>query len=293
MAMPVESQKATRHIKHHFLPHPERKCRASLLASRVIILYSLLALFTLSFLKTVPGHIPGILGYASNINIQDLLEKTYQKRQEMSVPELAINPQLTSAAEKKAKHMFEYNYWAHIAPNGTDPWSFILGEKYDYLYAGENLAKNFTNSEDVVEAWYKSPSHRENLINGKYTEVGFATVNGVLDGYETTLVVQLFGRSRTAPQQIAVRGENTTTKSPVPVSKPKYTSVEPKLAIFPYVKTAVLSFAVFILILFLLDVWYSKRHAILKYTGHSLAHVIFISFAIIAMYISLTPGRII
>ena len=211
----------------------------------------------------------------------------------MSVPELAINPQLTSAAEKKAKHMFEYNYWAHIAPNGTDPWSFILGEKYDYLYAGENLAKNFTNSEDVVEAWYKSPSHRENLINGKYTEVGFATVNGVLDGYETTLVVQLFGRSRTAPQQIAVRGENTTTKSPVPVSKPKYTSVEPKLAIFPYVKTAVLSFAVFILILFLLDVWYSKRHAILKYTGHSLAHVIFISFAIIAMYISLTPGRII
>jgi uncharacterized protein YkwD len=73
-----------------------------------------------------------------------------------------------------------------FSPDGTEPWDFILGEKYDYIYAGENLAKNFSTFDDVVEAWYNSPSHKENLLNKNYTEMGFAIVNGELNGYETT-----------------------------------------------------------------------------------------------------------
>ncbi|MEK7165889.1 MAG: hypothetical protein AAB874_03745, partial [Patescibacteria group bacterium] len=48
-----------------------------------------------------------------------------------------------------------------------------------------------------VEAWVNSPTHRENLLRGDYQDIGFAVVNGVLNGEETTLVVQMFGKRLT------------------------------------------------------------------------------------------------
>jgi hypothetical protein len=62
-----------------------------------------------------------------------------------------------------------------------------------YAHAGENLAIHFTDSTEVVEAWMKSPTHRENIVNGKYTEIGVGTAKGTYEGYDTVYVVQLFG----------------------------------------------------------------------------------------------------
>lgn len=239
--------------------------------------------------------IPGVLGYASNINVNDLLTFTNDRRERDGVGALTINPKLTAAAQEKAKHMFTNNYWAHVAPDGTDPWSFIIGQGYDYLYAGENLAKNFSTSSDVVEAWYKSPSHRENLISDKYTDVGFAAVNGILDGYETTLVVQMFGKTRNAPAQIEVKGADKIAADTRLESVPSYTpSVQynPKVEIYVYAKFFSLIFASFLFVLFVMDMWYSKKHAILKFTGHSFAHTLFLIFAITIICMTLGPGRI-
>ena len=301
-------------LKHRVLPHPQKKQRATLLQSKAVFLYSLGVLFVFSFFRQVPTVLPGILGYASNITVSDLLKYTNQRRDSAGVGDLTINPKLTEAAQKKATHMFSKNYWAHVAPDGTEPWSFILGESYDYLYAGENLAKNFNDSKDVVEAWYKSPSHKENLISDKYTDVGFAVVNGVLDGYETTLVVQMFGKTRNAPAQVAVKDTSTNSavrsaqsEEPAVVEAPKISQPEPaavtpsqpvyspspKLDVFATTKLLILGFSVGMLGLFALDIWYSKKHAILKLTGHTFAHMVFLTFAIFAIYFALQPGRLI
>ncbi len=301
-------------LKQKILPHPQKKQRAVLLQSKAVFLYSLGVLLVFSFFRQVPTVLPGILGYASNITVSDLLKYTNQRREASGVASLTISPKLTEAAQKKATHMFAKNYWAHVAPDGTDPWSFILEANYDYLYAGENLAKNFNDSKDVVEAWYKSPSHRDNLINEKYTDVGFAVVNGVLDGYETTLVVQMFGRPKNAPAQVAVKGtENNTTardaqpEKTVVAEEPKISQPEPgmivvkqpiyspspKVDIFTTTKALILGFSFGMLGLFALDIWYSKKHAILKLTGHTFAHMTFLAFAIFAVYFALRPGRLI
>jgi hypothetical protein len=242
-----------------------------------------------------------VLSYASNITVADLLKYTNSKRATAGVEQLTVNAKLTSAAKTKADYMFKHNYWAHVAPDGTDPWSFIIDQDYDYLYAGENLAKNFNGSKEVVEAWYKSPTHRENLLSDKYTDVGFAAVNGILDGYETTLVVQMFGKTRTAPAQVEVKGtdqntvtrpaETTQTVPNVHISTP-VTALHP-INVYSTTKLVLVSFASVIFALFALDVWYSKKHAILKFTGHSFAHMVFLIFAISAVYFSLGPGRLI
>lgn len=321
-------------FKHHFLPHPKHKKRATLLNSHLVFLYSLILLIIFSFLKTTPNIKPGILGYASNINVNDLLKYTNNKRKAAGVAELKLNDKLSKAAQEKAKHMFKNNYWAHVAPDGTDPWTFIINADYDYIFAGENLAKNFNNSKDVVEAWFKSPSHKENLINPKYTDVGFAVVNGVLDGYETTLVVQMFGKPKAASTQIASAQDQRANQNlnqqytnnqpqkqepkeeepaqPLPTYtqgdfetnlankeeiKPAFNqeqiALKPKINIYKTNRFLVLSFSMFMLSLFSLDIWYSKKHSIAKLTAHTFAHMIFVIFAVTAVFLAIKPGRLI
>jgi hypothetical protein len=61
------------------------------------------------------------------------------------------------------------------------------------VHAGENLAIHFTDSSDVVGAWMDSPTHRANIMNGNYTEIGVGTAEGTYEGFKTMYVVQLFG----------------------------------------------------------------------------------------------------
>jgi hypothetical protein len=93
----------------------------------------------------------------------------------------------------KATDMFAKDYWAHVSPDGTTPWVWIRKAGYNYLYAGENLARGFDTSASVVNAWMNSPEHRANLLSSNYTDIGFAVQSGTLTGTETTLVVQEFG----------------------------------------------------------------------------------------------------
>jgi hypothetical protein len=75
---------------------------------------------------------------------------------------------------------------------------------YNYTYAGENLAMNFSEAEDALSAWLASPTHRDNILSQNYEDIGVAVVVGEINGTETTLVVQLFGQ-----RFVAIAGEET------------------------------------------------------------------------------------
>lgn len=290
---------------HHFLPHPETRQRAKLLSHAALLVYSLIMLVVLGMFHLLPKVAPGVLGYASNISIAELLSVTNEIRIENGLKAIATNPALMEAAEKKAEHMFENDYWAHIAPDGTAPWDFILLENYDYSYAGENLAKNYNTSEQVVDAWFKSPAHRENLLSEQYEEIGFAVVDGVLEGYETTLVVQLFGKAR-QPQQFASVFDESTGIAFEPLYEEEFvpseteavvrvlerTEVLPAIDVVTATKTITLLVGGFLLVLLLLDIWYTKKKAIPKITGHAFSHVIMLVFTIVGVWFALSPGKI-
>ena len=289
---------------YHFLPHPVHARRARLLSTSAFKAYTAFLILFFIGLNFVPRFAPGILGYASDISIKDLLHETNKKRGELGLEPLRINPVLSEAAQKKAEHMFQNNYWAHIAPDGTEPWDFILGEGYDYVYAGENLAKNFGTSDDVVEAWYNSSSHRENLLNDHYKEIGFAVVNGVLDGYETTLVVQMFGAPRGEGQMAAVYDEDEilqevegqTVYSEVTAGEPEV-AVGPA-EVLPTIDVAIVSkglsmvFGLFVIVLLGLDLWYTRKYGIVKLNGNTLAHITFLVISILSIWFLLKPGSV-
>ncbi|MCX6791822.1 MAG: CAP domain-containing protein, partial [Candidatus Gottesmanbacteria bacterium] len=176
-------------LRHFFIPHQTNNHRAKALHVDMLLAYVLLfALFNLG-IRAAHKVMPDILGYATDINVQQLLADTNAKRQEAGLSPVTLNNTLSVAAANKAADMFVKNYWAHNSPAGATPWDFITGAGYHYTVAGENLAKNFSTSGGVVDAWMASPSHRENLLKAGYRDVGLAVVNGTLAGEETTLVV--------------------------------------------------------------------------------------------------------
>lgn len=105
---------------------------------------------------------------------------------------LKINGQLSLSAQKKAQDMAEREYFGHKGPAGEDPWKWIENENYSYLIAGENLAVNFISPEKAVIAWMNSPSHRENLLNEKFTETGIGISQGYYKNKKATYIVQFF-----------------------------------------------------------------------------------------------------
>ena len=181
-------------IRHLFLPHYSNNQRPKLLHASSIFVLSVLLLSLSVALSVFRTSEKSVLGISFNISSQDLLALTNQERQSAGLSTLTLNNQLTQAAAGKAEDMMTNNYWAHISPTGITPWQFITNAGYHYTSAGENLARGFTTSADVANAWMASPEHRANVLSKSYQEVGFAVREGSLTGEsDTVLVVEMFG----------------------------------------------------------------------------------------------------
>ncbi|MFA5827931.1 MAG: CAP domain-containing protein [Candidatus Shapirobacteria bacterium] len=175
------------------IPQERNNHRALLLQPGFFGIFIALYLLNQSFIKSITIARPGILGYSSEITAQKVIDQTNLMRTKSGLPSLRYNPLLAQSAIAKANDMFQNNYWAHNSPSGKNPWSFFKESGYQYSVAGENLAKDFYDTDSMLKAWMKSPTHRANIIHAKYKEIGVGVVNGVLGGVKTTLVVQHFG----------------------------------------------------------------------------------------------------
>jgi len=180
-------------LKNWFLPHEGNNHKAHLIKSYFLFLLCFAFTFLQVGLNLFLLSKPAVLGFSANITPERIIELTNSERGKLGLGSLKENKLLSEAARQKAADMFAFNYWAHISPSGRTPWTFFTDVGYKYQYAGENLARDFRDPESVVQAWLASPSHRENIVNPKYQEIGVAVVDGNLQGVETALVVQLFG----------------------------------------------------------------------------------------------------
>lgn len=190
-------------LKHFFLPSRKNKYHPHILrTSGLFVVMMIFALIPPLYNVTTVGR-PQVLGYAMNVNTTDLFAISNQQRVAGGLAPLTLNSQLVSAANAKASHMFANNYWAHVAPDGSTPWTFINSSGYNYTSAGENLAKDFNTSSGVVAGWMGSASHRDNLMSSSFQDVGYAVVNGTLLGSQTTLVVAMYGVASTPPAAVA------------------------------------------------------------------------------------------
>lgn len=193
-----------KHLKHALVPHKGNHFRPHLVRLHGITAVLILALaLQLGYGFLTAGRIE-VLGRVSDISASELLTDTNTERQEQGLEPLTVNEALSDAAFMKARDMFANNYWAHTSPTGITPWKWLADAGYNYDVAGENLAKNYPTAQATVNAWMASESHKANILNNKYQEVGFAVVDGMLEGRDTTLVVAFYG----TPASAAVQGQD-------------------------------------------------------------------------------------
>jgi len=170
---------------NNFQPHSLQKAAMVGMLVLTLITFSVVNLQSILWLASeylVAAVLPAVV-----------LEETNASREREQLPTLRRNSELDEAARLKAENMAEVGYFSHWSPDGISPWHWFEEVGYSYAHAGENLAVHFTDSTAVVDAWLNSPSHRANILNEQYTEMGIGTAVGQFEGYDTVFVVQLFG----------------------------------------------------------------------------------------------------
>lgn len=130
-----------------------------------------------------------ILGSSTSLTAADITSFVNVVREQHGLAPLKINPQLTAAATAKAQAIIDTQTFSH-SPPGHDPWEFLDQSGYPYAQAGENLARNFSSSDQVVKGWLRSTTHRENLLSPDYTETGVGIAFSTDTNSSTAVIVQ-------------------------------------------------------------------------------------------------------
>lgn len=312
-----------------FFPHHTNNHRATYWHPHGLAWLSIITL-AFTFIVRTGAHVtPQVLGYSSVITAEHLLDLTNQERRKYGLIELELNTQLGQAASAKGQDMLAKNYWAHVSPSGEQPWAFFTRAGYAYLYAGENLARDFTDANSVVAAWMASPTHRDNILNPHYQDIGFAIIDGKLNGVETTLIVQEFGKPRSAsaitqsgsasssiaqlenpplidtthddrdlsvtnlPNQVETTEPNTLVNNESTTLGETHESPSSPSLFSPHALTRSWAIALSIILatVLVIDILVIRHHRIPRLTGRPLAHLIFVIGVLISI-ISSQPGLI-
>lgn len=279
-----------RFLRHIFHPNAGNNHRPKLLHPSGFFALTTIALLLHLGLRTAAYSSPmgSVLSYTSTITTGEVFLLTNAERAKNNLPELRLNDQLSTAASAKAWNMFKEQYWSHISPQGDLPWKFIRESGYRYSVAGENLARDFSTTPDMMSAWMNSPTHKKNIMNPKYKDIGIAVVDGKLLGIDTTLVVQMFGSPLTAPAQLKEPATTTVPNktdliitspadSPLPLavlsqtSEPLPASALNPLSISKAVFTTLVTLT---LVVLAYDLTVSSKRKLVRIAGKNLAHII-------------------
>ncbi len=206
-------KKISKKDQRHYLPY-------------LPLLIFVVGTFLLSLIQ--PLQKTGVLAYGTDLSTSGLLQSTNEKRAQNGAGSLRINSSLNAAAQSKANDMIARNYWAHVTPDGQQPWVFMDSAGYKYQKAGENLAYGFATSSDTITGWMNSQTHKDNMLDTAFSEVGFGFANGAdfNNNGKETVVVAMYGR----PQVLGTSNVSTQPTATTPVQSATKVSADTKPA---------------------------------------------------------------
>jgi uncharacterized protein YkwD len=106
-----------------------------------------------------------------------MLDMVNKERTKQGLQPLKPDPELTNVGRTHSKDMFARGYFAHVNPEGKDPFDRMKEAHVNFYAAGENLALAQT-LEIAHTNLMNSPGHRENILNPSFGRLGI----GILDG---------------------------------------------------------------------------------------------------------------
>ena len=121
-------------------------------------------------------------GYFYNDYAREVVRQVNVERQKRGLTPLSVDPNLTAAANIRAKEITEK--FSHTRPNGSRAVTVS-----NFAYA-ENIARGQKTPDKVMAAWLTSYGHRQNMLRASYGSIGVSCIR-VGNIYYW---VQLFGK---------------------------------------------------------------------------------------------------
>ncbi|MEK9182525.1 MAG: CAP domain-containing protein, partial [Patescibacteria group bacterium] len=215
-------------IVHTIVPHEKNRNVPHLLQKKFVALLSVF-IVVLFYFNQNNFEIIRELNLTGAVYPGVLADLTNEDRAEEGVPGLLWSDTLENAAKLKAEDMIQNGYFAHTSPSGITPWHWLTRANYSFVYAGENLAIDFRESSRVEKAWLDSPTHRANVLNPRFTEMGIMALDGIFEGRNTTFVVEFFGKPTVSIKPAETSASTVTSETTTPRVEPAV-KPEPEVA---------------------------------------------------------------
>lgn len=149
--------------------------------------------------------VPGAAAASHHTSVQQsLLGRINAVRQTHGLPPLTVSPQLLAAARAHTEDMSRFGYFSHDSRDGRPFWQ-RLEQRYPpsghgSWAVGENILWWSPNVSPLtaVEVWMRSPSHRANLLDPAWRQVGIGALHassapGIYGGQPVTILTVDFG----------------------------------------------------------------------------------------------------
>ncbi|MFD9911058.1 CAP domain-containing protein [Streptomyces sp. NPDC059063] len=120
----------------------------------------------------------------------EVLALTNGHRAAAGLHPLAPDPRLAAAAQAHSADMVARAFYAHTAPDGSEPWDRAAAAGSAHRRVGENIACGQRSPGEVVTGWMNSPGHRANILKPSFTHLGVGFAGG---GAAGTYWTQVFG----------------------------------------------------------------------------------------------------
>jgi len=117
-----------------------------------------------------------------------MLELVNEERRAAGLKPLAPDPEMTEVARAHSADMFARGYFAHVSPDGLNPFERMTRAGVVFRVAGENLALAPT-VRVAHTGLMNSPGHRANILRPAFGRLGIGIMDG---GYRGIMVSQEF-----------------------------------------------------------------------------------------------------
>ncbi len=108
--------------------------------------------------------------------IQEFVRLVNAKRRSLGCLELNWDSKVAAIALGHSTDMLSRHYFSHTNPDGRGPFERLRESMPGFSSAAENIALGARTAQEVFDAWLRSPGHRDNMLDSRFTRHGVGRV---------------------------------------------------------------------------------------------------------------------
>ena len=108
--------------------------------------------------------------------IQEFVQLVNAKRRSIGCAELKWDTRVAAIAWDHSADMVTRHFFSHTNPDQKGPSERLQESHLVYTSAAENLARHVKTAQEAFDAWLRSPGHRRNMLDKRFTRHGVGRV---------------------------------------------------------------------------------------------------------------------